>query len=148
MCNIQNITFQRSVFRSPWKVGLPPLLKSVIPPYRAFLKLGNPKFRGNRYYDQAFWSHSGFRFDLSVIAWFSFRVFNSTLRGHPEDFSSSYLTLSWGASEMYVGWGGVGKFTHHHFFLKYVPKLHQTWYFGSICDEDQKTKSVNLKSIW
>ena len=50
------------------------------------------------------------------------------------------LTLSWGASEMYVGWGGVGKFTHPYFFLKYVPKLHQTWYFGSICDEDQKTK--------
>ena len=57
------------------------------------------------------------------------------------------LTLSWGGSEMYVGWGGVGKFTHPYFFLKYVPKLHQTWYFGSICDEDQKTKSVNLKSI-
>ena len=48
---------------------------------------------------------------------------------------------------MYVGWGGVGKFTHHHFFLKYVPKLHQTWYFGSICDEDQKNQYECVVSI-
>ena len=42
---------------------------------------------------------------------------------------------------MYIGLGGVGKFTHPYHILKYVPKLHQTLYFVIICDEGQKTKS-------
>ena len=39
---------------------------------------------------------------------------------------------------MYVGWGGVGKFTHPINLLKYCSKRHQTWQFGSKSDEDQK----------
>ena len=50
----------------------------------------------------------------------------------------THLTLSWGASGMYVGWGGVGKFTHPCYLLKYLPKLHQTWHFCCTSDKDQK----------
>ena len=49
------------------------------------------------------------------------------------------LTLSWGTSGMYVGWGGVGKFTYPCYLLKYFSKRHQTWQFCSTSDEDQKS---------
>ena len=39
---------------------------------------------------------------------------------------------------MYVGWGGVGKFTYPCYLLKYLSKRHQTWQFCSTSDEDQK----------
>ena len=39
---------------------------------------------------------------------------------------------------MYVGWGGVGKFTYPNYLLKYCSKRHQTWQFGSTSDKDQK----------
>ena len=48
------------------------------------------------------------------------------------------LTLSWGTSGMYVGWGGVGKFTYPCYLLKYLSKRHQNWQFCSTSDEDQK----------
>ena len=48
------------------------------------------------------------------------------------------LTLSWGASSMYVGWGGVGKFTHPYYLPNYNSNCHQTWPFGSMSEEDQK----------
>ena len=39
----------------------------------------------------------------------------------------------------HVRWlGGVGKFTHPCFLLKYLPKHHQTWQLCCTSDKDQK----------